>query len=115
MSKGEAEPGPGKDWILDPRTFLSMQRAARRRTLLHDKMLQEILLFIYQRFSKTVAYDHITSTIPKAKISLYHLGRFYDIAFIYGERIYYLQLDSRKFKPWRKGEGELNGESQEPY
>jgi len=60
---------------------------------LHDVVICILVDFIYNNVSEFVNYDHVDYLVPKSKdIPLRWRGKNYDIAFLFGDRIVFLEV-----------------------
>jgi len=85
-------------WILDPEILAIKIREDQKRIEDHNNVLRELVKLIFAGISQVINYDHVITTIPMYEIPLEHKGKRYDISFIKGDRIFYVQLDSEPLK-----------------
>ena len=92
-------------WILDPEILAIKIREDQKRIEQHNEVLRELVKLIFAGISRTINYDHVITTIPMYEIPLEYRGKRYDISFVKGDRIFYVQLDSEPLE-YHKRQGE---------
>jgi len=83
-------------WILDPEILAIKLQEKHARVEDHNEVLREIIKLIFAGISQIINYDHVVTSIPRYEIPLEYRNKRYDISFIKGNRIFYVQIDSEK-------------------
>jgi len=61
----------------------------------HELVLATLIMAIREIYGEAINYDHVQLPIPHFPLSLKFGEKNVDIAFVAGERVYYVQVDSR--------------------
>lgn len=91
-------------------------RGMGQQSLVHRKVMQELVRYIYENMSTVINYDHVRMTVPKSPVPLKYRRKRTDIAFFVSDTVVRLQIDTLKpLKPLRnllrehaKGHGARN-------
>jgi hypothetical protein len=102
-------------WTLNPSALSFSSKSQNAKTRPHDEVLAQLVMLIREIFSDAINYDHVNLPIPHFPISLKFGEKYVDIAFIYNDRIFYIQLDSRKLDEKALMEGGICAGSEEPH
>lgn len=111
MTQRESARYAGRDWVANPHLFFEMCKNKARRQEAHDQVLVKLVEYIYRELSKTVNYDHVSSTVTKTDLPLNLNGKRYDISFLLNGRVFFVQLDSRAVARNAEGGTGEDGES----
>jgi len=62
----------------------------------HKKILELLIRFIYKNITSEINYDHLNLEIARANIPLKYDGHRADISFVYGDRLVFIDIETRK-------------------
>ena len=90
-----------------------------QQSIVHRKVMQDLVRYIYENISTVINYDHVRMTVPKSPVPLKYRNKRTDIAFFVSDTVVRLQIDTLKpLKPLRnllrdhaKGKGSHNTDS----
>lgn len=102
-----------KEYNLEPSILPLSFKGEDKASRPHKQVIRDLVRHISLQYDTPINYDHVYSTVKRSPLPMKYKGKRYDIAFIHGNRLILVQIDTidlrkrspRKVKGHAKSEG----------